>query len=290
MGTAGKLIKGSIFRNIELIVLLGVTFFITPFIVHSLGNRMYGFWTLIGTFIGYYGLLDFGLSTAAARFISQSVGQDDIEEIGGVANTAFFLFSLIGAAAFLATLLTVAACPLFIHDSVDLALSRKIILLLGVAVAVGFPVRTYGGILISYVRYDLISYISIARIVLSNAAIYHYLGKGCGIMGVAVISFFSSLAQSAATYSVCKFHFPNIKIEFLRFDKTKIRAMFDYSRWLTFVCQLGGPAFQHRFLADRGILERGLGDLLFRRPEARRRVHQDRDELRRHDEAGVQPA
>lgn len=238
MSTGRSLIKGSIFRNVELSVLLGVTFFVTPFIVHSLGARMYGFWTLLGTFIGYYGLLDFGLSSAAARYISQSLGKGDADELNTVANTVFFLFSLIGLGALLATFLVAGLCPLFIRDAGEAALFRRIMLLLGVATAAGFPLRVYTGILTSHLRYDAIAYIGIARTLVSNAAIYWVLSRGGGIMGIAVISFFACMLQSGATYAVCAAQFPNVKIVCFRWDREKIRAMFDHS-WKNFICQLG---------------------------------------------------
>ncbi len=157
-----------------------------------------------------------------------------MEELGGVANTAFFLFCLVGLAALAATLLLVTGCPLFIRDPVEVVLFRKIILLLGIATAIGFPIRVYAGILTSYIRYDLIAYISIARTIISNAAIYHYLDKGRGIMAIAVISFIVSLLQNAATYAVCAARYPNIKITCFRFAGSRIRTMFNYS-WKTFL-------------------------------------------------------
>ena len=238
MSTARTLIRGSLFRNLDLFVLLAATFLITPFIVHSLGDRMYGFWTLLGTFIGYYGLLDFGLSTAAARYISQSLGKGDIKELNNVANTAFFLFSLIGLAALLVAALSALVLPLFIRDPFEIALFRNLILILGAATAIGFPFKVYGGVMTSYVRYDSIAYISIVRTIASNAAIYFVLRKGGGIMAIAAISAAASLLQCAASYSVCKAQFPHVEIVCFRFDRAKIRAMFDYS-WKSFVCQVG---------------------------------------------------
>jgi O-antigen/teichoic acid export membrane protein len=237
MSTARSLLKGSFLRHADLCLALGATFFVTPLIVRSLGNRMFGVWTIIGAVIGYYGVLDLGFSYAASRYLSQSLGKGDAEDLDSVANSAFFLFCLIGLAALLATLLTALACPLFMRDPAETALFRRIILLLGTAMAIGFPLRVYLGILTSYIRYDSISYISIARTLMANAAIYRALSKGYGIMGLAVIAFVVSLLQSAAFYAVCTAQFPDIKITFFRFDGAKIRAMCDHS-WKTFICMI----------------------------------------------------
>lgn len=236
--TAGRLIRGSLFRNAELFVMLAVTFVITPFLVRALGARMYGFWTLLGTFIGYYGLLDFGLTSAASRYISRSLGQEDAAEFDRVVDTAFFLFSLIGMAVAAAAALSAAAAPLFVKDPAEAALFRRLILILGAATAIGFPFKVYTGILTSHIRYDAIAWISIAKTVLSNAAIYVLLRGGRGIMTVAVVSLAASLAQNCATYAFCRAQFPLARVRLFRFDAGKVRMMFDYS-WKTFVCQLG---------------------------------------------------
>lgn len=233
MRTARSLVRGSIFRTVDLSLLLGATFWITPLIVHSLGGRMYGYWTLIGVFMGYYGLLDFGLSSAAARYLSQSLGRADAEELNRVASTTYLLFCMVGAAALLLTAACVLACPLVIHDPAEAVLFRLILVMLGVATAVGFPVRVYEGILTAQLRYDTLAYISISRTLFSNAAIYFALRAGGRIMSVASISFATSMLDYAATYWVCRAMYPAVEIGFLRFDREKMRAMFDHS-WKTF--------------------------------------------------------
>ncbi len=134
-------------------------------------------------------------------------------------------------------MLAVLACPIFLRDPREVLLFRKIILLLGAATAVGFPLRVYLGILTSYIRYDSIASISIVRTFLSNAAIYYFLGRGRGIMTVAVIAFGAGLLQNAAYYAVCTAQYPGIKIVWFRYEGAKIRAMFDHS-WKTFVCMI----------------------------------------------------
>ena len=42
------------------VVQVAVGFFLTPFVVHSLGETQYGVWTLVVGVTGYYGLLDLG--------------------------------------------------------------------------------------------------------------------------------------------------------------------------------------------------------------------------------------
>jgi sulfotransferase family protein len=60
--SAAKLIaSGSALQVVRFGAGVAVAFFLTPFVIHSLGDRMYGFWALAAVFIGYYGVMDLGL-------------------------------------------------------------------------------------------------------------------------------------------------------------------------------------------------------------------------------------
>lgn len=238
MSKARLLLKGSFFRNAQMLVVLGASFFITPLVVRSLGSRLYGFWTLIGAFVGYYGLMDLGLSSAAARYLSQALGREDAEELNATAAGAFSLFSLLGTVVLLLAAAVAAAGPLFIADPAEAALFRKIMLIMGAGTAAGFPLKVYTGLLTSYLRYDLISYLSISRALLANAAIYFLLRRGGGIMDVAAVTVAASLLQNAAAGVVCRLSYPEVRAARLRFDAARIRLMFGYG-WKTLVCQLG---------------------------------------------------
>src|ERR1700757_854747 len=103
ISTGRKLLSGSVLRLCNLVIAAISSFFLMPFIVHHIGDRMYGFWTLATAFIGYYGLLDFGLSAAVTQYMSIAIGKKDHDECRTVFNTAFRIQSLIGCIAILVT-------------------------------------------------------------------------------------------------------------------------------------------------------------------------------------------
>ncbi len=111
-----KLISGSLVRISLLVCTVGASFFLVPFLVHALGDRMHGFWVLIGRFMGYYGVLDLGLSSAVARFVSRAYGQNDYDEINCVFNTSLVLFGLIGLVALAISFLLALLCPCFLKN------------------------------------------------------------------------------------------------------------------------------------------------------------------------------
>ena len=229
MSTTQTLIRNSIFRNVQFFIMVIVTFLMTPFIVQSLGDRYYGFWTLVGTFMGYYGLLDLGLSSAVARYVSQALGKDDFKSMSAIASTSFGLFTAISALALLVTLIVVSACPLFIKNPEEVALFRKVFLLMGMTVAIGFPFRVFGGILTSFLRHDLIALISITRTISANVAIYYFLSQGHGILSLVIINCLASMFEYFSTYLLCRAKFPLVEAGLKHFDRSRIRELFTYS-------------------------------------------------------------
>jgi O-antigen/teichoic acid export membrane protein len=104
-----KLLSGSALRLANLVVAAICSLFLMPFIVHHLGDRVYGFWSLAAGFIGYYGLLDLGLSGAVSQHICVAIGRGDPAECRTVFNTALRIQSLLGCVALLVTVLIAAA-------------------------------------------------------------------------------------------------------------------------------------------------------------------------------------
>src|SRR5882762_7953282 len=51
-----------------LAVNVAVGFFLSPFILHHLGDEAFGLWVLIFSLTGYYGLFDFGIRSSLIRY------------------------------------------------------------------------------------------------------------------------------------------------------------------------------------------------------------------------------
>ena len=48
-----------------------ITFVLSPFVVHHLGEVRYGLWTVTGSIVGYLGLLDLGIRVGVTRFVAR---------------------------------------------------------------------------------------------------------------------------------------------------------------------------------------------------------------------------
>src|SRR5438477_12946250 len=81
---------------IALAISIGVAFFLSPFIVHRLGNVAYGIWTLVNSMIAYMGLLDLGMRGAVTRLVSRYHSQGVHLQSSRSVSAAFWLRAGIG--------------------------------------------------------------------------------------------------------------------------------------------------------------------------------------------------
>ena len=146
MDRGKKLLHGSAAKALNFVIMIATSFFMMPFLVRSLGEERYGLWTLVGSFLGYYGLMDIGLSSAVVRFISRAVGRKDDEEVRTVIATSFYMFLILGLLSAAVTVIAVFLIGFFVSSSVDLRMMRILLLLLGLNFAVDFPVRSFNAV------------------------------------------------------------------------------------------------------------------------------------------------
>src|SRR5687767_11973296 len=72
-------------------------FFMQPFLVHHLGDTVFGVWVLIGSLAGYLGLLDFGLTPATVKYVAEHRARNDQAAINRLVSGGLVVFSVLGA-------------------------------------------------------------------------------------------------------------------------------------------------------------------------------------------------
>src|ERR1700723_359524 len=105
-----KFEKKQIIKNIgsswfALLVNIVIGIFLSPFILHRLGDSAFGVWVLIFSITGYYGLFDLGIRSSIIRYVSKYTATDDQEKLNGFINTALFSYSGIGVVSMVLTTL-----------------------------------------------------------------------------------------------------------------------------------------------------------------------------------------
>ena len=96
MSVSRSVIKNIFFRWGQYGISAVVSFVMLPFLLHKLGDSIYGLWILIGSFTGYLGLLDMGIGMSLVKYISEFTAKKDHKSLGRFIASSFFLYSFIG--------------------------------------------------------------------------------------------------------------------------------------------------------------------------------------------------
>src|SRR5579864_3602299 len=75
-------------------VLAGI--FLSPYILHRLGDEAFGLWILIFSATGYYGLFDLGIRSSIVRYVAKYSATNEHDELNRLVNTAMFSYCGIG--------------------------------------------------------------------------------------------------------------------------------------------------------------------------------------------------
>ena len=56
-----------------------VFFLLTPYIIDRIGTEDFGLWSLVFSILGLFGLMDFGFTTGAVKYVAECKGSGDDE-------------------------------------------------------------------------------------------------------------------------------------------------------------------------------------------------------------------
>jgi O-antigen/teichoic acid export membrane protein len=233
-----------------------VGFFLTPFIMHRLGNVGFGLWVLTTSVTGYYGMLDFGLRSAIVRYVARDVAKEDWDGVSKTVSTTFFLYSLTGSLIILVTLLVswkfdgvFHVAPEWRHSGVAL------LLVMGIGTGLTVPVTLFGGILEGIQKFFLVGVVQTGVAIVRALLIVWVLRPGHGLVALGFISvstnFLGNLIYWTAAHKYC----PMLRLHWANIQKTAFRLLMSFGG-VTFIISI---AQQLRFQTDSIVIGSFLG-------------------------------
>jgi O-antigen/teichoic acid export membrane protein len=239
---------GSSWIALGVTVLTGV--FLSPYILHRLGDEAFGIWVLIFSITGYYGLFDLGIRSSIVRYVAKYSATGDHEDLNRLINTAICTYAIIGILALLVTISGAIYLPLIFRISSSfLRTARLLFLLVGTALSLGFPLGVFGGILQGLQRFDLANLTSTVSTLLRCLLIVMTLQHGGRLLSVALVTVALPVVAALvnATYAL---HLLPLQFSFRYVDRVSLRRIANYSS-ATFVIML---SWRLRFKTDAMII------------------------------------
>ncbi len=228
-GPAWQMIRNVVTNWGTFLVVAVVNFLLTPFVVHSLGNEAYGAWVLLGSLVGYLGLLDLGVRGAVTKYVATHHAQADHAEAGQVASAALTMFTTAGLLA-IGGAFAIAQFGLAAFDISEafLAEARLVLRLGGVAIAMTIVGGVFGGIVVGRQRFDLLNSFSLSIELARAAAVYGALRAGGGLTELALIQLTVASAQLAAARWLSRRVYPELRVRWLGFRRSHLRLILSY--------------------------------------------------------------
>lgn len=236
--TTKSILKNSFSTTLGFCITAVVTFFITPFIIHRLGNELYGVWTLLTGLTGYLGLLDFGMRTAIVKYVSEYNAKGDYEKLNGMGSTARTLFTFMGLFCWLLAVIF----SLFIQDIFNLDTATQVnyfllLFIIGGDIFLTFSFMIYQGSLGGFQRYDISVRNGIIAFSIKNILVVVLLSYGYSVVTLSVIvlvsNLFGFILNFISTHSICH----KLKYSIGRIDNDHLRNLWGYS-WKSFVTNI----------------------------------------------------
>jgi O-antigen/teichoic acid export membrane protein len=244
---------GSSWVSLGINIVIG--FFLSPFILHRLGDAAFGIWVLIFSVTGYYGIFDLGIRSSVIRYVSKFTAVEDKQGLAKFFNTSLATYTLIGLAVTLITLIgSYFVGSMFQIPPDFLPTARLLFLIVGLSVAIGFPLGIFAGMLEGLQRFYLLNFTNIVSLVLRAVLTVMALRRGYGLVTVGLITVLLPLLSSVAR-AVLVFRILPIPVGWKYVDRSVFSEMANYSG-VTFVIQV---AYKLRFKTDVVVIGKFLG-------------------------------
>lgn len=228
--TGALLVRGSILRVLTMAAGMAVGLFLMPFLIHALGDRWYGMWTLVVSITAYYTLLDFGMARAATRFLARAITLDDVAEANGVVVTALAILAGMSGIGLVASIGIAFGAEWFISDPLEIRAFRHVVLILAVDAAVALPALVLNAVLLAHYRFDVLSCVQVAALLVRTALMVWVVLEGHSIVALATIVLSTNVLSRAVLAVVVRHLFPWIELRPALFHRAQARRLFRYGR------------------------------------------------------------
>ncbi|MFW5869265.1 MAG: lipopolysaccharide biosynthesis protein [Planctomycetota bacterium] len=208
-----------------------VAFFLTPFIVHTLGDTRYGIWSLLVSLAGYFGIVDIGVRGSLGRFVNYYLGKDSTRDVNEILSTAVVFFCLCG----LSIVAVSGVIGYWLGDIFPkiepelLPQARIAVLLIGLNMWIGFLSAFPPVILRSQDRFDLATAVQLIGLAIRTGLTVWVLMAGWGLIALGLVQVAMTTVQLAAGYAMAKRLWPPLRIRLGLAGLRRFREVMSFS-------------------------------------------------------------
>ncbi|MCP4706400.1 MAG: oligosaccharide flippase family protein [candidate division Zixibacteria bacterium] len=209
-------------------VAAAIGFFMSPFLVHTLGKDSYGIWVLVSSVVAYSNFFDAGMKQSLAKYLPKYYANGDYDNLNKVINSSLFIYVIVGTITVIFTFVLsfyftdLFEVPASLFESVKMT-----VIFVGLSQACIFifmPISALG----PFHRYDIVNGFGIIRSILVAFLFYILLTNGYGIQSMALVTLTIGVITLSGKRIVQQKLIPQIKLNLKYIDRSQIRALMNY--------------------------------------------------------------
>jgi O-antigen/teichoic acid export membrane protein len=224
--------RNVLFNWLGSIANMAVGFFLSPFILHRLGDVANGVWILSVSIVSYLTLLDLGMQNSVLRFVSKGHTKGDHQSASDALSAALWVRLQISVLALVLSAGIAAVFPHIIKIPQALASdARKAILIIGLNTAIAMSVGVVGGVLSGLNRYDLQNYVALIQTAVRVIGIVFVLRSGRGIVSIALCELVAVVVGNILLLVIAHGLYPELQIRIRKPKRETLRQIWTYSSY-----------------------------------------------------------
>lgn len=212
---------------------VGISFFLTPYIVENLGKEAYGFFPLSNNFVMYAGIITTALNSMSSRYITISLEKKDIKEVNVFFNSVLFGNMIIS----LGFIIISALFCFFIDQILDIPGNllydvRLLFVFIFISLVINVSSAVFSVTAFAMNRFDKLAFINIISNVLKLGAIillFYFFTPKIYFLGVATAVI--SVYMFYANYRLTKKLMPEIQIDWSFFSRSALSLIVGSGIW-----------------------------------------------------------
>ena len=227
-----------------------ISFLLSPFILHRLGDEAFSIWILIFALTGYFGLLDLGIRSSIVRYTARFLARDARAELSKYLSTSLTFYGLVSVIVLCATGIAYFYLPsMFKIPVAMLGSARALLLLSGIGVALTFPLSVFTGALEGMQKFAWLQLTHLGITLLRAILIVLALENGGGLLEVGTITVVLNVI-SYLVFAVVAVRVLPVRLRFGVVNLSAIRTMGSYGFFATAIL----AAEKLRFQSDAMVI------------------------------------
>jgi O-antigen/teichoic acid export membrane protein len=207
-------------------------YFLTPFVLHALGEEAYGTWNLITSITGYLGLLVLGVPMASVRYFAEHVADGDVPKLNEAIGSCAALYLLLGGIALAVGFGLYALFTLYHIPATLNADAHRAFALMVLFVSLGFVGLLPEGVLAAHGAFVPRNAVRLAGVLLRLVLTIGLLSLKASLALLALVQLACLMFDFTFCWFLIRRRYPDTRARFRDFDWAVVRRIFSFSLYV----------------------------------------------------------